>query len=572
MPGAESHSGEDLGGAESRAHSRLLYELGCAFSSRLDLDELLPFVISECREAINATGASVLLVETETNELYFPYVAEEDPEVAARLSKLRFPADRGIAGAVLRSGESVRVDDVQSDPRFYGGIDRDTGLTTRTILCVPLFTRQGTIGVLQVINRRDGLPFSAQDLALLEALAGSIAVAIENARLYARVKATEERLRAQVGALRRDLARRDRFDEIIGTSPAMAEVFRLMESAAASPIAVLIEGETGTGKELVARGIHRASARAEAPVRRGQLRRHPRDAARERAVRPRARAPSPARRRPSRGLLRGGAAAARSSSTRSARCRRPCRPSCCACCRRARSCRSATRAPRTVDVRVIAATNRDLQRRGGEAERSARISTTASTSFPIALPPLRERREDIPLLVDRLLEDRRRAASASRSRASSRPRSSCCSATPGPGTCASWRTRSSAPSRSPPAARRSAPWHLSAGEDVRARRRIEAPTFSAKPPLAAARAAPRSRRPANPRLPLRQARAEFEADVHPQGPHRAQPQRLAHRPRVGLSRVMLQKKMKEYGLRDDVGRSRDRSDGIAKASVVRPDA
>jgi transcriptional regulator with PAS, ATPase and Fis domain len=68
-----------------------------------------------------------------------------------------------------------------------------------------------------------------------------------------------------VGVLRRDLARQYRFDEMVGTGSAMAEVFQLMETAAASSITVLIEGETGTGKELVARGIHRASARADGP-------------------------------------------------------------------------------------------------------------------------------------------------------------------------------------------------------------------------------------------------------------------------------------------------------------------
>src|SRR4029077_9595669 len=96
-------------------------------------------------------------------------------------------------------------------------------------------------------------------------LAGSVAVAIENARLYARLKESEERLRAQVGPRRRDLAGKERFGEMVGTHGAMAEVFRLMERAAASPIAVLIEGDTGTGKELVARGIHRASPRGDGP-------------------------------------------------------------------------------------------------------------------------------------------------------------------------------------------------------------------------------------------------------------------------------------------------------------------
>jgi hypothetical protein len=79
------------------------------------------------------------------------------------------------------------------------------------------------------------------------------------------VKGEERRLRAQVGVLRRDLARRDGFAEMVGSGGAMASVFRLMESAATVQIPVLIEGETGTGKELVGRGIHRASARAEGP-------------------------------------------------------------------------------------------------------------------------------------------------------------------------------------------------------------------------------------------------------------------------------------------------------------------
>src|SRR6266851_8114415 len=75
----------------------------------------------------------------------------------------------------------------------------------------------------------------------------------------------EARLRTQVGALRRDLARHDTFADIVGTGSAMVEVLKLMETAAASSITALIEGETGTGKELVARGIHRASARSDGP-------------------------------------------------------------------------------------------------------------------------------------------------------------------------------------------------------------------------------------------------------------------------------------------------------------------
>jgi Nif-specific regulatory protein len=241
-----------------------LYDLACAFAARIDLDELVPLVVARCRDALDAEGASVMLLDPATNELYFE-AAADDPAVAARLRGLRLPADRGIAGAVLQSGVSVRVDDVATDPRFYSAVDRQTGFTTRTLLCAPLRTGAGIIGVVQVVNRHGSGTFSDADLQLLEAMAGSIAVAFDNARAFARVRESQARLETQLVALRRDLARRDHFADIIGGSAPMREVFRLVESAAAAPIAVLLEGETGTGKELVARAIHKASPRADGP-------------------------------------------------------------------------------------------------------------------------------------------------------------------------------------------------------------------------------------------------------------------------------------------------------------------
>ena len=213
---------------------------------------------------LNAEGAAILLLDEAKDELYFPYVAEVAAEMETKLADMRFPADRGIAGHVLRLGKCLRVDDVANDPRFYTGVDRSTTFTTRNMLAAPLKRRGGSIGVIQIVNHRGGT-FGEDDLVFLESLSGSIAIAIENAQLYARLKESEGRLRTQVGALRRDLARREGFMDVVGTSEAMAEVFRLMESAAASPITVMIEGETGTGKELVARAIHRASGRADGP-------------------------------------------------------------------------------------------------------------------------------------------------------------------------------------------------------------------------------------------------------------------------------------------------------------------
>jgi len=99
------------------ARLRLLYDLGCAFTARIELHELLPLIIEKCREALAAGGAAVLLLDRARNEFYFPYVAETNSEVARRLSGHRFSAALGFAGLALATGQSFKIDDAQNDPR-----------------------------------------------------------------------------------------------------------------------------------------------------------------------------------------------------------------------------------------------------------------------------------------------------------------------------------------------------------------------------------------------------------------------------------------------------------------------
>ncbi len=196
---------------DDSARLRLLHELGRAFAARTDLDELCRLVTAKCTDVMRAEGVSILLLDTTTNELYFPYVANADPEAAARLQSIRFPADQGVAGYTLTTGKAVRIDDATHDERFYHGADQRSGSTTHSLLAAPLRSERGVVGVLQVVNRVGGGAFNDDDLGFLEGIAGNVAVAVENARLLAETReqlaalqrATEEH--AALEALRREL-------------------------------------------------------------------------------------------------------------------------------------------------------------------------------------------------------------------------------------------------------------------------------------------------------------------------------------------------------------------------------
>jgi transcriptional regulator with GAF, ATPase, and Fis domain len=252
---------------EPRAERRdetlaLLMEVSRSFHALLDVEEVLALVTRNLRALLGAEACSVILYDAVRREFYFPAADDDRLGDGERLREVRFPADRGIAGWVLAHDTSALVADAESDPRFYAAVDREVGTRTRSVICAPLRTRAGVIGVTQAINKRTG-PFTDADLALLDALAGSIAVAIENARLHERLRREKDAAQMENRRLRRELS--SRFRDIVGTSPALVHVLEQVVQVAPTRAAVMILGESGTGKELVARAIHEASDRAQGP-------------------------------------------------------------------------------------------------------------------------------------------------------------------------------------------------------------------------------------------------------------------------------------------------------------------
>ncbi len=146
----------------------------------LDLSDVLEAVLYFCMDRVAAEAASVLLLDYAKEN--FRFYSAEGPAKPVLLTA-SFPADQGLAGAVLATQQAEVINEVQSDPRFYSKFDADSGFTTRNMIAIPLTAGAEKIGVLEIINKIDG-PFTNDDLLFLQTIAEEIAFAIRNAKLF----------------------------------------------------------------------------------------------------------------------------------------------------------------------------------------------------------------------------------------------------------------------------------------------------------------------------------------------------------------------------------------------------
>jgi Nif-specific regulatory protein len=213
---------------------------------QIDLDQWLAELVDELARRFDADRATVYLVDHATRELVSR--AAHLPEIA----EIRLRLGEGVAGWVGQRGEPLRVD--AGDERWTGRIDAATGYSTRSLLCVPIRTPRAVIvGVLQVLNRR-GRDFTDDDLRDLELVAHHLGAWLDESGLRGQLEPDHDKPLAF------------RFNFIVGESPAMRALYERIERAAATDATVLVLGETGTGKELLARAIHFNSKRRNGPL------------------------------------------------------------------------------------------------------------------------------------------------------------------------------------------------------------------------------------------------------------------------------------------------------------------
>ena len=222
-------------------------------SSTRDVEKLLKAIVCSATKIVDCRDSCLMLLRHESRELVTHVVVGEDKE---QMREVRFKVGEGIAGWVAKHGKPILSNDMQHDPRYTRRLNLMTNIPLKSILCVPLISKGNVMGVLNIINKPSGGIFTDQDLRFATAFAKQAAIAIENARLYESMSKENKLLRAQL-----DMAP----GMLKSFNPRMKRLITIARRAAESDATVLLLGESGTGKEIVARAIHTWSARKNYP-------------------------------------------------------------------------------------------------------------------------------------------------------------------------------------------------------------------------------------------------------------------------------------------------------------------
>jgi len=162
-------------------NNQAMLRISIALHEYPNLEDLLDYISREIKELLGTEGALVILADEERGELFYKAAAYDDSTTQRRVKEIRFPADKSVAGKVIRTGEAIIVPDTSREPSFFPGVDEILGYHTRNLMEVPLRSGDRIIGALCVRNKKEGV-FEESDMELLNMVAGTVALSIENGR------------------------------------------------------------------------------------------------------------------------------------------------------------------------------------------------------------------------------------------------------------------------------------------------------------------------------------------------------------------------------------------------------
>lgn len=247
---------------QEKKRVQVMTEVSHVLAAKVDMRQAFPKISAHLRRVFRQEYASLVLHDEKTGMLIrqaIDFPLGKGLSVGEKISMAGSPGGKALHE---RSSLIFTRDEMQTfEPRIAANLMAE-GL--KSLCCVPLLRHKNPLGVL-VLGSTRADAFNTEDLTLLNQIAAQLAVALENERISGEVKHLRNRLNVEKGYLEGEEKTQLHFEGIIGESPALKEVSHRVEVIAASDATVLLLGETGTGKDLIAHAIHRTSKRGERP-------------------------------------------------------------------------------------------------------------------------------------------------------------------------------------------------------------------------------------------------------------------------------------------------------------------
>ena len=221
-------------------------------------EALLRFFVHMVPRLMDAERCGVFILDPKTDRV----VSKLGTDIGEH--EIEAPLEGSIVGHAISTGQCVVENALEQRPGFHQEADKKTGFVTRNLVCAPIQSLAGgkPTGAIEVLNKLDDLPFTDEDVALVKEVADYLSLALENILVNEEIIRISDQLDREVSTLR-SAYRGD--VPFVAESAAMRSVLDLVQMVSSTPVNVLIEGENGTGKELIARMIHDGGDRRDGP-------------------------------------------------------------------------------------------------------------------------------------------------------------------------------------------------------------------------------------------------------------------------------------------------------------------
>jgi PAS domain S-box-containing protein len=243
-----------------RAEEALIFQLSGALLANTDAEKLLGAISASIREVIPHDNAGLVLHDAAADDMVVQFLGGVGTDVFP--GELRVPIDGSLSGVAFRTREPVLLESVAKTTYGPETLSYLKRMGMQSGIWVPLIHQGNALGALSVVSRQEGT-FGQREVQMLVQIAGQVAMAVDNAMAFRRIAEMRDRLKQEKQYLEDEINVEHRFDDIVGESTGLRTVLQQIATVAPTDATVLIQGETGTGKELLARAIHRLSQRSE---------------------------------------------------------------------------------------------------------------------------------------------------------------------------------------------------------------------------------------------------------------------------------------------------------------------